>query len=123
MPPILYYDLSFRVVGAAMEVHTQLGPGYLENVYQKALAHEFMLRQIQFVDFVKLPVAYKGVYVGDYIADFVVEDKIVVEIKAAAAIHPRHLVQAGNYLAASKLRLAILLNFGTDSLERKRIVR
>lgn len=123
MPPILYYELSFLIVGAAMEVHTQLGPGYLENLYQKALAHEFMLRQIQYVDFVKLPVAYKSVYVGDYIADFVVEDKIVVEIKAVTTIHPRHLVQAGNYLAASKLRLAILLNFGTELLEQKRVVR
>jgi len=123
MPPILYANLSFLIVGAAMEVHTYLGSGYLEAVYQKALAREFMLRHIPFTEFVKLPVVYKDAYVGDYVADFVVDGKIVVEIKAATAIHPRHLAQAGNYLAASRLRLAILLNFGTDSLEQKRVVR
>lgn len=70
---------TYAIVGAAMEVHRILGPGFLEAVYQAALAHELTLRGIRFEQFKKLPVYYKGVLVGDYEADFVVEDKIILE--------------------------------------------
>jgi len=123
MAEILYKELSYMIIGAAMAVHTALGPGYLEKVYQNALAHELTLRDIKFEQLVKLPVLYRGVLVGEYEADFLINGLIVLELKAVNAFHPRHEAQALNYLAATRLRLAILLNFGTDELHYKRIVR
>ncbi|MCX8068852.1 MAG: GxxExxY protein [Anaerolineae bacterium] len=120
---ILYKELSYAIVGAAMEVHRVLGPGFLESVYQAALAHEFSLRGIPFEQFRRLPVTYKGVLVGEYIADFVVDEQIIVEIKAVSSLNAAHEAQALNYLAATGFRLALLLNFGAESLQRKRIVR
>lgn len=123
MAEILFRELSYAVVGAAVEVHRLLGPGFLEAVYQAALAHELNLRCIPFQQSVKLPVSYKDVTLGEYEADFVVEDKIILEIKAMQALHPRHEAQAIHYLTATGLQLAILINFGAASLEYKRIVR
>lgn len=117
MIEILHKELSYAVVGAAMTVHTALGPGFLESIYQKALAHELTLRQIAFTEQVPLPVMFKDVLVGDFYADFIVEEKIVLELKAARAIHPRHKAQAANYLAASNLRLASIFNFGQSILK------
>ena len=123
MTEILYKELSYAIVGAAMEVHRILGPGFLEAVYQAALAHELTLRGIPFEEHKRLPVYYKGVLVGDYEADFVVEDKIILELKAVSTFHPKHEAQAHNYLAATGLRLAILLNFGAESLQHERVVK
>ncbi|MGB9872065.1 MAG: GxxExxY protein [Anaerolineae bacterium] len=120
---ILYKELSYAIIGAAMEVHRTLGPGFLEAVYQAALAHEFSLRGIPFEQFRRLPVTYKGVLVGEYVADFVVDGQVIVEIKAVSSLNAAHEAQALNYLAATGLRLAILLNFGTESLQRRRLVR
>ncbi len=123
MTKILYKDLSYALIGAAMEVHNTLGRGFLGAVYQAALAHELTLRGIRFEQQVKLPVYYKGQLVGDYIADFVVEGKIILELKAIAQLAPVHKAQAHNYLVATGLSLAILLNFGATSLERERVIR
>ena len=123
MAKILYKELSYAIVGAAMEVHRILGPGFLEAVYQTALAHELTLRNIHFEQFKHLPVIYKGILVGDYVADFVIEGKIILEIKAVSTLHPRHEAQAINYLTVTGFRLAILLNFGADSLRYKRMVK
>ena len=120
---VLYPELSYRIVGAAMEVHSALGPGFLEAVYQVALAEEMRLRGIGFEREKRLKVLYKGITVGDYQADFVVEDQIILELKAISALTPAHKAQAMHYLAATGLRLAILLNFGSASLERERIAR
>jgi len=123
MAEMLYKELSYAIVGAAMEVHRILGPGFLEAVYQAALAHELTLRGIRFEQLKHLPVTYKGVSVGEYVADFVVEDKIILEIKAVSRLHPAHEAQAINYLTATGFRLAILLNFGAGSLQHKRLVK
>lgn len=123
MPEILFKELSYAVVGAAMEVHRILGPGFLEAVYEAALAHELNLRDIPFETQKRLPVHYKGQQVGEYIADLVVDDQVVLEIKAVSKLIPAHEAQAHNYLAATGLRLAILLNFGAASLQQKRIVK
>jgi GxxExxY protein len=120
---ILYKELSFAVIGAAMEVHKTLGPGYLETVYQAALAQELTLRYIAFEQFKRLSVSYKGVPVGEYVADLVIEDKIIVELKAVSTLNASHEAQAINYLAAIGLRLAILFNFGSPSLQQKRLAR
>ncbi|MCU0503156.1 MAG: GxxExxY protein [Anaerolineae bacterium] len=123
MMELLYQELTFAIIGAAMEVHKILGSGYLEAVYQAALAHELTLRGIRFEQLKRLPVAYKGVLVGDYEADFVVEGKIILELKAISALNANHEAQALNHLAATGLRLALLLNFGARSLQHKRLVK
>ena len=123
MNELLHKELSFVVVGAAMEVHRILGPGFLEAVYQASLAQEMMLRGIGFEQFKPLPVHYKSVQAGSYIADFVIDSKIIVEIKAVSALNLRHEAQAIHYLTATGIHLAILLNFGAASLEQRRIVR
>jgi len=120
---ILYRDLSFKVVGAAMEVHRQLGPGFLEVVYHNALVHELTLQRIPCETTKPLPVVYKGKTVGMYEADVVVDEKIVLELKCARALNAAHIAQAHHYLAATGMRLAILLNFGQESLEMKRVAK
>ncbi|MEW5868468.1 MAG: GxxExxY protein [Chloroflexota bacterium] len=120
---IIHKDLSYAIVGAALEVHRVLGRGFLEAVYQKALEHEFSLRSIPFEAQKKLPVQYKDISIGEYIADFLVGDQVIVEIKAISALDKVHEAQAHHYLAATGLELAILLNFGAASLQQKRIVR
>jgi GxxExxY protein len=123
MADVLYKELSYRIVGAVMEVHRVLGPGFLEAVYERALAHELALRGIVFERQRRLPVRYKSELVGDYVADIVVEDKVILELKAVSGLTKVHEAQAHHYLAATGLRLAILLNFGAPSLQQKRVVK
>ncbi len=123
MVELLYKELSYAIIGAAMEVHSILGPGFLEAVYQKALAQELRLRGIKFEEQVHLPVTYKGVLAGDYVADFVVEGKIILEIKSISKLNASHQSQAMHYLTATGCQLALLLNFGAGSLEHHRVVK
>ena len=123
MTKILFKELSYTVVGAAMEVHRTLGSGFLESVYEAALAHELALRGIPFEQQKRLLVSYKDQPVGEYVADLIVDGQIILELKAVSGITPAHEAQAHNYLAATGLRLAIILNFGAASLQQKRIVR
>lgn len=106
-----------------MEVHRILGSGFLESVYQAALERELTLRGIPFAHKVKLPVTYKDADVGIYEADLVIDGKFVVEIKAVSKLNASHQAQAMHYLAATGLRLALLLNFGTVSLEHRRVIK
>jgi GxxExxY protein len=123
MEELLYEDLSYSLIGAAMEVHKTLGCGFLEHVYEEALAHELSLRGIPFRRQVPLEVHYKGKSVGKYQADYIIDGRIVLEIKAAASLMSAHDAQAHHYLAVTGLRLAILLNFGTRSLQIRRVIR
>ena len=123
MTEILHKRLSYQVIGAAMEVHRLLGPGFLEAVYQTALAHELELQGIPFEQQKRLTVKYKDLVVGEYIADFVIDGKIIVEIKAVSNLTSSHQAQALNYLAATGYQLAILINFGATSLQQRRVVR
>ena len=123
MAEILFKELSYAVVGAAMEVHRALGAGFLESVYQAALAYELRLRNIPFEEQVRLPVYYKGQLVGEYIADFVIDSKIILEIKAITELSDVHRAQAINYLAVTGFELALLLNFGAPKLQQERLVR
>lgn len=123
MAEILHKALSFAIIGAAMEVHRILGPGFLEAVYQAALEKELTLRGIPFQHQVELPVSYKGDVLGIYKADLVVDGKITVEIKSISRLNASHQAQALHYLAATGLELAILINFGASSLEHQRVVK
>jgi GxxExxY protein len=123
MAELLYKELTFKVIGAAMEVHSILGPGFLETVYQGALKRELNLRTILFERKVKLPVIYKEAIIGEYEADLVIDKKFIVELKAVSKLNTSHHAQVMHYLTATGLRLALLLNFGAGSLEHQRIIK
>jgi GxxExxY protein len=123
MTELLFKELTFTVIGAAMEVHKILGPGFLEAVYQVALARELALRSISIEQQKRMAINYMDIQAGDYIADFVIDGKFIVEIKAVSTWDPRHDAQAIHYLVATGMQLALLLNFGTGSLQHRRIVR
>ncbi|MDJ0755345.1 MAG: GxxExxY protein [Ardenticatenaceae bacterium] len=112
---------TYAVIGAAMEVHRQLGPGFLEEIYQEALAIELIEREIPFIREVDLQIFYKGRLLQKYYrADFVCFDDLIVELKALQKLTPAHDSQLINYLKATKKSLGLLLNFGTTALQHKR---
>jgi GxxExxY protein len=113
------------IIGACIEVHREHGPGFTEDVYESSLAIEFELRGIPFERQVPVPVTYKGRRVGSGRIDFVVADRVVVELKAVEALAPIHTAQVISYLKATRLRLAILVNFNVRALREgiKRIAR
>ena len=114
---------TYAIIGAAMEVHSVLGHGFLEPVYQEALSVEFQQRGIPFRREVVLPVAYKGVLLEcGYRADFICYDRVIVELKALSSIDGRESAQLINYLKATRIERGLLLNFGAVSLEHKRLV-
>jgi GxxExxY protein len=113
-------ELSKRIIGCAMRVHKSLGPGFLESVYQNALAHELTKAGIRHECQHRIQVFYDGVVVGDFIADLFVEELIIVENKSVQALTTAHEVQLVNYLTATGVEIGLLLNFGADRLEFKR---
>jgi GxxExxY protein len=114
---------TYAIIGAAMEVHKQLGCGFLEPVYQEALAVELALRNVPFRREVRLPVHYKGQLLETrYCADFICFDTIVVELKALARMGGPEEAQLINYLRATGYEVGLLLNFGARSLEHRRFV-
>jgi GxxExxY protein len=114
---------TYAIIGAALEVHRELGHGFLEAVFQEALELEFSLRAIPFRSEVEIPVFYKGNKLAcGYRADFICYGEILVEIKALVKLTPREEAQVINYLKATRLQRALLFNFGATSLEHKRLV-
>lgn len=120
---ILYQDLSFKIVGLAMQVHNDLGHGFLEKVYENALMVILKREGILARQQAAVPVYFMEEIVGEYYADIFVEEKIILEIKSVEKIIGIHRAQALNYLKATGLRLAIILNFGKEKLEFQRLVR
>lgn len=120
---LLMKDEAYAIVGAAMEVHSQLGAGFLEAVYGDALAIEFQRRGIPFQREVPVPIIYKGIQLGHpYQADFVLQDQIILELKAIKALGDIERAQALHDLKATGLPLALLLNFGAPKLDWARLV-
>lgn len=117
-------DRTYAIIGAAMEVHRQLGCGFTEKVYQEALECELQLRGIPYQREVRMQVAYKGkTLTSEFIPDFVCYGKVIVELKAVAELEDLHRAQAINYLHVSRMPVALLLNFGSTSLEYERFVQ
>jgi GxxExxY protein len=114
--------LVSETVGAAYEVGNTLGCGFLERVYHRALLRELNLRGLSARTEVPFPVRYKDQHVGDYVADLVVDGRLIVELKCAEALSNEHLAQCINYLKASGLKLALLINFQHAKVEWKRII-
>lgn len=119
---ILYKDLSYKIVGLAMQVHNKLGFGFSEKVYENSTMILFKREGIQAKQQTPITVYFEGEVVGDYYADILVEDKIILELKSAEEIADAHRSQVLNYLKATGLQLAIILNFGKEGLEYERLV-
>ena len=115
--------VSERILGCAFKVANALGPGFLEKVYENALAHELRKAGLAVVSQHKIDVWYDGVLVGEYQADLLVEGRILVELKACRELTEAHTGQALNYLAATGLKACLLLNFGTARIQVRRISR
>ena len=119
----LYKNETYSIIGAAMEVHKILGAGFLEAVYQEALEKEFLLRKIPFEREKQLKIWYKGEELSKYyVADFLCYDHVIVETKALSTLIDDHLSQIINYLKATRNEIGLLINFGKESLEYKRII-
>lgn len=113
-------DLTKKIIGCAMQVHQVLGPGFLESVYQKALAIELVRAGLQCECGCRIPVHYRGESVGDFVADVLVEKSVILELKANVGLNTSHEAQLVNYLHATNLEIGLLLNFGAKKLEIKR---
>ena len=120
---ILYKEESYRIIGAAMEVHKVLGCGFTEPIYQEALALEFNARNIPFEREKELTINYKGIEINKkYYADFVCFGKIILELKTVDHIIDEHYSQVLNYLNITKYRLGLIINFGEIPLTTKRVI-
>ncbi len=114
---------TYAIIGAAMAVHNELGCGFLETVYQEALEQEFLFQTIPYIREKKLAIWYKGQVMQSYYqADFICFDSVIVELKALQKLSGTEEAQVINYLKASGLNKALLINFGTARLEHKRLV-
>ncbi len=116
-----YKEITEKIIGAAMKVHAALGNGFQEVIYQRALEIEFENASLKFARELSMPIYYKGRQIGERRVDFFVEEKIMVEIKALIQLENVHLAQAKNYLEAYNMQIGLLLNFGSISLQFKRI--
>lgn len=122
MDGILYKNMAYKLVGIAMKVHNDLGSGYLEKVYENAMMLHFKKENIKAEQQQKLNVIYLGEVIGHYIADILVEESIILEIKVAEKITEVHVSQVLNYLKTTGNRLGIIINFKNEKLEYKRVV-
>jgi GxxExxY protein len=112
-------ELTYKIIGCAMKVHNTLGPGFQEVIYQRCLAIEFDRAELSFAREQEHAIYYEGIDVGTRRADFVVEEKIVVEIKAQVNLEDVHIAQAKNYTVAYDFPKGLLINFGSQSLQYK----
>jgi len=121
---LLYKAITEKIIGAAFEVHSFLGNGFQEVIYQRALAYELAQKNLDFVREIEQDIYYKELVepIGTRRADFVVEGKVLVEIKAIKELEDVHLAQALNYLKAYRLEVGLLINFGSKSLTFRRLV-
>jgi len=116
-------ELTHKIIGCAMKVHSALGNGFQEVIYQRCLEIEMRKQGIDFSREQEMPIYYEGEIVGTRRVDFLVEDKVLVELKALIQLEDVHLAQIYNYLEAFKIELGLLINFGARSLEFKRITK
>ncbi len=117
------YDLAGQVIGIAMKVHNALGAGFLESVYERAMAHELRKAQVPFQSQLPIMVRYDGAVVGEFVADLLVADELIVELKAVQELAVAHEVQTVNYLTATGKDHGLLLNFGGERLQFKKKFR
>ena len=121
MSELKYKDITEKIIGAAMKVHAALGNGFQEVIYQRALEIEMEDTDVKFKREFEMPIYYKGRKIGERRVDFFVEEKIMVELKAIIELESVHLAQAKNYLEAYNVEVGLLINFGSKSLDFKRL--
>lgn len=117
-----FQDCTSRIIGCAMRVHSALGNGFQEVIYQRALELEMRLDGLEFQREMEMPIFYRSVNIGTRRVDFFVENEIMVELKAIIQLEDVHLAQAINYLEAYNMKTGLLLNFGSKSLTFKRLI-
>ncbi|OGC03820.1 hypothetical protein A2276_08210 [candidate division WOR-1 bacterium RIFOXYA12_FULL_43_27] len=122
MTEIIYPDLSYRIVGILFKVHNQLGGGLQEKYYQQAIKREFFTNNIPFLEQLRVDFNYNGSFLGRYYLDFVVDHKIVLELKITPAFSKRDIIQVLNYLKQSNLKLGILASLNRNNVFYKRIL-
>jgi GxxExxY protein len=124
MEKLKYADITEKIIGAAFEVHKFLGNGFQEVIYQRALAYEMKMAGLAFAREIEQPIYYRELKeaIGTRRADFVIEGKVLAELKAVAVLEDVHLAQILNYLKAYRLEVGLLINFGSKSLAFKRVV-
>lgn len=113
--------LTYQIIGCAMKVHRTLGAGFQEVIYQRALEIELKRAEIEFGREVEQPIFYEGIGIGTRRADFIVGRRVVVELKALIALEKVHIAQAKNYVVAYDFDIGLLINFGAESLEYRRL--
>lgn len=116
-----HQELTYKIIGCAMKVHSVLGSGFQEVIYQRALAIEMEKQGLGFAREMEMTIYYEGIDIGTRRVDFFVENTIMLELKAVALLNEAHLAQAINYLEAYNLPIGLLINFGTKSLDYKRV--
>jgi GxxExxY protein len=116
-----YEAITQKIIGCAMKVHSTLGCGFQEVIYQRAMAIEMEIQGLKFARELEMTIYYEGIDIGTRRVDFFVEEKIMVELKAVSHLDDLNLTQAMNYLEAYKLPVGLLINFGSKSLEFKRV--
>lgn len=116
-----FTDSTYKIIGACLRVHRELGPGFRELIYQRALELEFQAAGLEFIREEWIPVYYRGREVGKHRVDFIV-DGVMVEVKAVSELAPEHYVQAVSYLKASQYKLGLLVNFGRKKLDVHRLM-
>ncbi len=116
-----YEELTHKIIGCSMKVHSALGSGFQEVIYQRALSIEMEKEGLSFTREMEMDIFYEGIQIGTRRVDFFVEQKIMTELKALTALEDVHLAQAMNYCQAYNLPVGLLINFGSKSLEFKRV--
>jgi len=120
---LIHKNITGKIIGLAMEIYNQLGRGFLESVYEEAFVYELELNKINFKRQEPMDVHYKGKRIKQFVCDLLVEDKIIVELKAIKKITDSDIAQTINYLNAAKYEIGLLINFGSESLEFKRLIK
>jgi len=115
-------EITQKIIGCAFEVSNTLGIGFVEKVYENALAHLIRKDGLKVIQQYPIKVAFDGILVGEFIADLLIEDRVLVELKAASMLVNEHTAQALNYLRASGLEVCLLINFGKPKIEIKRLL-
>ena len=119
---LLYPELSYKIIGSAFDVYNELGSGHHEKYYEKALAQAFINKNLKIQEQVSYPISYSNTIIGRKFLDFLIEDKIIVEIKKDNRFSKSHIDQVLEYLKIADLKLAILINFGSQGVNQKRII-
>jgi GxxExxY protein len=115
--------LTEKIIGCAIKLHRVLGPGFLENIYHQGLAHELTKAKISFSSEARMQVVYDGIVLGEFLADFLVEKRVVLELKAVESLTKAHEIQLVNYLTATRIDVGLLINFGGSKVQVRRKLR